>query len=72
MMGICKKCKLSSPFLFEAYPWIHCHHEYEKKEICWCSSNFKQGEIWNGINQKYDKILFCPVCGRELRLNNAL
>ena len=71
-MGLCKNCLR---FLFDLgrtkeidVPWLHCHHEEEKKcRVC------QRGEDKSPIYYAHDSpkwspvdCKFCPECGRKL------
>ena len=55
---LCEECRKAANF--SQPPWIHCHHEEEKKE-CGDCKNWKTYFDLSKADAKY-----CPKCGRRL------
>lgn len=70
MNKLCKKCEgqlkqLYSSVFWDYQHWIHCHHETEPIEKCWCENH---KIIYWARDSIYDMEIAkcCPECGKEL------
>lgn len=49
------------------YPWLHCHHEEEKKGCAVCRNDRDVLIEWRYHGSRiYSVPTFCPECGRKL------
>jgi len=73
-MSLCKECLdimrkkgYAIALELERYPWLHCHHEEEKKECDLCKEKIIRyhKHISPGL---YEPVIckYCPECGRKL------